>query len=38
MKYEKVKIDILHIDVKDIITTSPETEWEDENADDNGWL
>jgi hypothetical protein len=38
MKYETPEIKILLFSVEDIITTSDEKEWEDENVNDNGWL
>ena len=38
MKYETPKIEILLFHSQDIIRTSSEEEWEDDNANSDGWV
>ena len=36
--YEELKIEIICLQSKDIVRTSPEDEWTDGNVDGDGWI
>lgn len=36
--YEELKLQILHLDQEDVVRTSGESDWYDDNVDDGGWI
>lgn len=36
--YKKLEIELIYLQNADIVRTSPEGEWSDENADEEGWV
>ena len=36
--YKEVKLEVLHFQQEDIVRTSGESDWYDDNVDDNGWI
>ncbi len=35
--YEKLKLKVIFLSLEDVVRTSEELEWNDENVDNNGW-
>ena len=36
--YEELQVKLIYLPSADIVRTSPEGEWSDENADGDGWV
>ena len=36
--YEEVKLELIFLQSEDVVRTSPTSEWNDENADSDGWV
>ncbi len=35
--YEKLKLKVIFLSLEDVVRTSGESDWDDENVDNNGW-
>ena len=36
--YEELEIELIYLQSGDIVRTSPDSEWSDDNVDGDGWL
>ena len=36
--YEELTLEVLYFQQEDIVRTSGESDWYDDNVDDNGWI